>query len=399
MDRVTWTGPRRWWGGPLDVEGLALAAAGEVARELAELTGREVAYDSAAVAGWYGSVSHLRVDGRPIAGFAPLSGFFRAADGWVRTHANYPHHERALLSALGVEDGPSALAAMERIPAREIERSVFDAGGLAVAVRGAGELASARVTGILDAAPTARFLPHLGAHPLAGLRVLDLTRVIAGPSAARLLAALGADVLRADPPHLPELEGQHIETGFGKRHVVAGPDAIEPLLTGAHVVLVGYRFRGGLAPEALRERHPHLAIAALDAWGDAPGWAGRRGFDSVVQAGVGIARAYGSEDRPGALPVQALDMTAGLRMASAVLALVRRGEAGRARVSLIDAAADLMDLEPPADPVHPVAPRLGEMPSAFGRLVYAPPPFSLDGAPLHYPSPPPPVGSGSAAWA
>ncbi|EPH42811.1 putative CaiB/baiF CoA-transferase family protein C7orf10 like protein [Streptomyces aurantiacus JA 4570] len=165
--------------------------------------------------------------------------------------------------------------------------------------------------------------------PAAGLRVLDLTRVIAGPVATRTLALLGADVLRVDPPHLPELPDQHADTGFGKRSTAldladrADRRAFEDLLAGADVVVTGYRpgtlDRFGLAPEALAERRPGLVVAQLSAWGTTGPWSGRRGFDSLVQAASGIAVTEGAPDRPGALPAQALDHGTGHLLAAAVL--------------------------------------------------------------------------------
>ncbi|WP_261167251.1 CoA transferase [Microbacterium sp. Marseille-Q6965] len=407
---VAWSGPRSWWGGPLDVEGLALGSTAAAGRAIAAVTRRAVSFDSAGAAGWFGSFSALRVDGRPLAAFAPLSGFFRAADGWVRTHANYPHHERALLAALRAGDRDEARAAMRRLPALDIERAAFEAGGLAVAVREPGVFPLApddawiRLTHLGEGR---RFEPAPGARPLAGLRVLDLTRVLAGPSATRLLGALGADVLRVDPPHLPEPPDQHLDTGFSKRSAVAAfGDGIEELLPGAHLVVLGYRLDRlaihGMDPESLRERHPHLAVVSLDAWGEAPGWRGRRGFDSLVQAATGIAHAYGRDTeegwRPGALPVQALDMATGLGMAAAGIALAASGRSGWAHLSLIGAARELLALGVgPGDPA-PLKVPLREIDSDEGRLTYAPPPFRIEGEAVTYSSPPQRYGSAELAW-
>ncbi|MGV9768715.1 CoA transferase [Microbacterium sp. NPDC003461] len=407
---VAWSGPRAWWGGPLDVEGLALGATDAAARALAALMGETVSVDSAGVAGWFGSFPLLRVDGRALTGFAPLSGFFEAGDGWVRTHANYPHHERALLAALGARDGDEARVAMRGLPALEIERAAFEAGGLAVAVREPGDFAGGaegewiRLSHLGEGRP---FDPAPGPRPLAGLRVLDLTRVLAGPSATRLLGALGADVLRVDPLHLPEPLDQHLDTGFAKRSAVAAfGEGVERLLADAHVVALGYRIerlaRHGMDPESLRERHPHLAVVSLDAWGDAPGWSGRRGFDSLVQAATGIARVYGRDTgdgwRPGALPVQALDMATGLGMAAAAIALAASGRGGWAHLSLLGAARRLLALGAgPPDPAALDIP-LRTTDSPYGRLTYAPPPFRIAGEAVDYASAPQRYGSAGLAW-
>ncbi|MBP2436451.1 CoA transferase [Microbacterium amylolyticum] len=404
-------GPLTWWGGPLNVEGLALSATHAFGSVLAGLMGTRhtISFDSARVAAWFGSFSHLRVDGEPLSAFAPLSGFFASSDGWVRTHANYPHHERALLRALDVEDGPSAAAAMRLMTSAQIEEAAQETGAIAVAVRQPGQVRSASGDWIeISEVGSARaFRPGDGA-PLTGLRVLDLSRVIAGPSASRLLGALGADVLRIDPPHLPELTSHHLDTGFAKRTAVVDladeGDRVRSLVDRADVVFLGYRLssleRTGFGPEAIAERHPHVAVVSLDAWGEIPGWSGRRGFDSVVQAATGISHLYGTETddgwRPGALPVQALDMATGLGMAAAALALAGRG--GRAHLSLARTARFLIDGgAAPAAP-EDVLLTLRDMESAYGLLTYAPVPISIDGVAVDYPAPPLPYGDGEPVW-
>ncbi|MFF4551436.1 CoA transferase [Streptomyces sp. NPDC001422] len=340
------------------VGGCALAAA-----ELtAERTGRarvpHVTVDDGAVATAFVSERHLRVDGRAPVSFAPLSRFWRTADGWVRTHANYPHHRTRLTAALGLADDatPEDVAAVlaER-PAWEVEETVYAAGGLAVALRtpeewaahAQGRAVAARPLierGLLDSAPPRALAPPGGAGPLlpaAGVRVLDLTRVIAGPVATRTLALLGADVLRVDAPQLPEAADAHADTGFGKRSttldLATDRRGFEELLATADVVVTGYRpgalDRFGLTPEALAERRPGLVVAQLSAWGGYGPWAGRRGFDSLVQVATGIAVTEGSAGQPGALPAQALDHGTGYLLAAAVLrALTERSGDGRGRL-------------------------------------------------------------------
>ncbi len=161
-----------------------------------------------------------------------------------------------------------------------------------------------------------------GAAPLAGIRVLDLTRVIAGPVATRDLAVAGADVLRIDSPRLPEAPWQHLDTGHEKRSALMDLDdpsdrmRFEELLSTADVVVHGYRptalARYGLDPQSLRERFPGIIVAQLSAWGTDGPWGDRRGFDSLVQAASGIAvLESGDGATPGALPAQALDHATG----------------------------------------------------------------------------------------
>ncbi|GAA1622006.1 CoA transferase [Georgenia ruanii] len=458
---VTVTGPRRIWGGPLDVEALAVGSVREAARATAALADRRgvphrLSLDSRHVAAAFDDFRHLRVAGRAPEAWAPLSTFYPAADGWVRVHANYPHHRRALLAALGVpadqaDDGAAraaVAAAVAALPAHTVETRVRAAGGVAAALRTPAQWRAhehGRLVPdqpLVDVARTEAPGPALASTdgpPLAGLRVLDLTRVLAGPTATRLLGALGADVLRIDPPDNPELPDQHLDTGFAKRSAVADltdPTArrrLDDLLAAADVLVTGYRpgaLAGlGLDAEAVLARRPGLVVAELSAWGPTGPWGRERGFDSIVQVATGIAHVYGTrvggpagrQDRaaqegpawrPGALPVQALDFATGYLVAAAVMRLLA-GRADRgggvARVALARVAAELLGLgapageEPPAEPgatpgADAAPPPLRRCASAFGDLEYVPPPLAVDGAPLDYPAPPAPYGSAALEW-
>ncbi|MFG3025746.1 CoA transferase [Streptomyces sp. NPDC048254] len=425
----------------LPVRRLARACVGACALAAAELGARRtgtvevpaVRVDDGAVAAAFTSERQLLVDGRAPVSFAPLSRFWRTADGWVRTHANYPHHQARLLTSLGLPEGASPEEAASRIaglPARDVEDAAYGAGGLAVALRSPEEWAAHEQAvevaarplverGRLDAAH-ARVLPPLdaGAAPLlpaAGLRVLDLTRVLAGPVATRTLGLLGADVLRLDAPWLPELADQHADTGFGKRSatldLTTGRAVFEELLASADVVVTGYRpgalDRFGLSPEALAERRPGLVVAQVSAWGAYGPWAGRRGFDSLVQVATGIARTEGSAERPGALPAQALDHGTGYLLAAGVLrALTEQSYDGGSRfvrLALARTARWLTAETEPGpeggEPYEGPDSRLAETDSALGRLRYARPPVSFAGGPADWARPPVPWGSDPATWA
>jgi crotonobetainyl-CoA:carnitine CoA-transferase CaiB-like acyl-CoA transferase len=256
------------------------------------------------------------------------------------------------------------------------------------------------------------------ALPAEGVRVLDLTRVIAGPVATRTLALLGADVLRIDPPRLPEDPDAHADTGLGKRSALldlrapADRAVFDDLLAAADVVVTGYRPGAldahGLAPDALRERHPGLVVAQLCAWGWSGPWAERRGFDSLVQAATGIAAVEASADgRPGVLPAQALDHGTGYLLAAAVLrALTDRhtdGGGRHLRLSLAGTAGWLLhDLQrtPAGQDAGPYDPRpwLTETPSRYGTLRHALPPVHYDGAPRTWRHPPTPWGTDRPVW-
>ncbi|MFE9628695.1 CoA transferase [Streptomyces sp. NPDC006527] len=441
----------------LPVRELARACVGVCALAGAELGARRaglaeaprVRVDDGAVATAFVSERHLLVDGRAPVAFAPLSRFWRTADGWVRTHANYPHHRARLLRALdlGPSEDPAAVeSAFAGRAALEVEETVYAAGGLAVALRTPRAWAAHEQAAQIARRPLvesarvdtagARALPPLdGASPLlpaAGLRVLDLTRVIAGPVATRTLALLGADVLRVDAPHLPELPDQQADTGFGKRSAALdlGVDrrTFEELLGAADVVVTGYRpgalDRFGLSPEALAERRPGLVVAQLSAWGAYGPWGGRRGFDSLVQVATGIAAIEGTAGQPGALPAQALDHGTGYLLAAAVLrALTERSAEGHGRVlrvALARTAAWLTEGTRPeqASPRRPRPGRarpgeeevgaaydsqvaqawLSERDSRIGRLRYALPPVSFAGGPGDWARPPGPWGADPAHW-
>lgn len=359
--------------------------------------GAEVTVDPLHVAAAIRSERHLRIRGETLPAFAPLSRFWRAADGWVRTHANYPWHREALTRALG-DDVEAAIAGL---PARDVEERVYAAGGLAVAARGADEWrAEAGDPGPLVASSV---VP--GAHPvparLRDLRVLDLTRVIAGPTATRLLGALGADVLRIDPLALPELELAQLDGLLGKRSAfldLADP-RLEELLGGADVLVCGYRpgalDRFGLRAEELAERHPGLVVVQLSAWGDARGFAGRRGFDSIVQVATGIALQYGE---PGSLPCQLLDHATGYLVAAAALeGVARRAAEGGTQITRLSLAATAAHVlaGPRVEDVDPdPAPYLQEL----GDVTAVAPPGALDGEPLRWPGPPATYGGDAPEW-
>lgn len=222
-----------------------------------------------------------------------------------------------------------------------------------------------------------------------------------------MLGAIGSDVLRIDPPHLPELVIHHVDGGLDKRVAVADlaerADAVHALLDEADVLITGYRpgalDRFGLDWNSISERHPRLSLVTLDAWGDRGAWARERGFDSVVQAATGIAHVYGTgegEDwKPGALPVQALDHATGYGVAAAAIALMGRAAGpGWAHLSLARTAQEL--LAAPAPEGRP-EPQLSERRNArthYGNITFVVPPFVK----MEYRNPPSEIGAAALAW-
>ncbi|TPW73023.1 CoA transferase [Schumannella sp. 10F1B-5-1] len=389
-----------------------------------------------------------------------LAGDYRARDGWVRLHTNAPHHRRAALRALGLDASAErevVEAAVAALDADEVEQRVVEAGGAAAALRSAAAWAAhpqgravadeplvARVAapaGEPRPASASTWRPAAG-RPLAGLRVLDLTRVLAGPTATQLLAGLGAEVLRVDPPDWDE-PGVLPIVMSGKRaarldaRTPAGSARLVELLAGADVLVHGLRpgaLEGLGLDLATRHRiRPGIVEVALDAYGFTGPWAGRRGFDSLVQMSSGIAdtgmRAAGAapdetdpDAHPAPLPVQALDFATGYLVAAAALAgLAERlreggpdgsGAGSIRRLSLARTAVELERMRAAsatADNASPAAvtqaPILDPIPdptlvaTAWGPARRLAPPLEIDGVEFDWPVEAGPLGRHPAEWA
>ena len=359
----------------------------------------------------------------------PVSGDYQAADGWVRIHANAAHHRAAALAALGASSVHEDVAdAVRRRGVDEVEATVIAAGGCAAAMRSMQDWSN-HPQGLAVRAEPLVWRARTGAgpvpaapdpaRPLSGIRVLDLTRVFAGPVCTRVLAGLGADVLRIDPPDWEE-PGNEPEMTLGKR--CARLDAQDPesravlhaLLRRADVFVHGYRpgalDRLGLGETDRARLRPGLVDVSLDAYGWTGPWAGRRGFDSLVQMSSGIAaegmRRYGA-DRPVPLPVQALDHAAGWIMAASVLRGLAERSAGagwRTRTSLARVAALLA----PTAGSRVLAgvlnrPVVADYVEAVEMTVWGPmrrlrPPFRIAGAGLWWERSAGRLGSARAGW-
>jgi hypothetical protein len=349
----------------LAVGELAWTAVGTASLAAAEIAGAStVTLDPDRIALAYASERHGRLDGQAPTAFAPLSGFFRTLDGWVRTHGNYPHHARALRDGLGLSedaDARDAASALASMTADDASRAITSRGGVCSEVVNErrevddGLRLEPLVRVVRTGAARPRALSASTTAPLAGVRVLDLTRVIAGPVATRTLALFGADVLRVDPPRIPEIRWQHLDTGHGKRSTLLDLSArsdrarFDALVETADVVVLGYRPDGlarlRLSPEALAAQHPSIVIAQLSAWGSPD----QRGFDSIIQAASGISWIESRDGTaPGALPAQALDHSAGYLLAAAVMAALKRraveGGSWLVSTSLRRIAAELLGM-------------------------------------------------------
>lgn len=349
------------------VSELALSSVLAATRELAALTGAtQVSVDRRLTELWFDTT--LRPIGWSLPpSWDPIAGNYLARDGWIRLHTNVPAHLAATLSVLEVEATRSnvgrAVANWSRF---DLEDAVIDAGGVAAAMRSLTEwalhpqgqsVANEPLIAWSENSEHSTNLPALKDR-LNGLRVLDLTRVLAGPVATRFLAGFGASVLRIDPLDWQE-DGLEPEVTLGKSccgldlQCTADRARFEELLSTAHVFIHGYRpgalDRLGYDAARRRDLNPSLLDVSLSAYGWSGPWKGRRGFDTVVQMSSGFAHEgmiRSGSDRPIGLPVQALDHATGYLMAASVLrALREQRNSGRclsARLSLARTAALLV---------------------------------------------------------
>ncbi|WP_066409123.1 CoA transferase [Bordetella ansorpii] len=380
--------------------------------------------------------SHFKLDGVTPSIWDKISGTYRCGDGnWVRIHANFAHHRDGALALLGCptgegtsrEDVERALAGWNSF---EVEQAAADAGILVAAMRDfaswdahpqAHAIAAQPVIGIErigEADP--RPLPAQGdlRRPLQDLRILDLTRIIAGPVCGRALAAYGADVMLINSPGLPNIENI-ADTSRGKLSVHAdletaeGRIALANLLRRAHVFVQGYRPGGlqslGFGPEDAARLRPGIVYVSLSAYGHQGPWAGRRGFDSLVQTATGFnhaeAQAAGQQG-PKPLPVQLLDHASGYLMAfGAMAALARQATEGgswHVRVSLARTALWVRQLGRVRDglacPMPPIDNLVYTEPSGFGLLEAVRHSAQFSETPARWDRPSVPPGTHPPVW-
>jgi crotonobetainyl-CoA:carnitine CoA-transferase CaiB-like acyl-CoA transferase len=296
----------------------------------------------------------MRVDGAPPAeSWDKVAGTYPCGDGrYVRLHTNFPHQRDGILRLLGcAHDREAVGAALRNWQAFALEDAAAASGLCVFAMRSFAEWDAHPQGRAVQAEPLIGFerigdapprpLPP-AARPLAGVRVLDLTRVIAGPVAGRTLAAHGADVLLITAPHLYNMPALVIDTGRGKRSAQldlrdpAARDTLRGLLAEADVMVQGYRpgaiAARGFGPAEAAAARPGIVYVSLCAWGHSGPWRDRRGFDSLVQTASGLnaaeAEAAG-QSAPKPLPVQALDHAAGNLLALGALAGLHRRHRGR----------------------------------------------------------------------
>jgi crotonobetainyl-CoA:carnitine CoA-transferase CaiB-like acyl-CoA transferase len=380
------------------------------------------------------SERYLRVDGKPPPpAWDAIAGVYRTGDQrFVRLHTNFPHHRAAVCQVLNCKaERADVQAALMQWDGEAFETAAYAAGGVVAMMRSHEEWSALPHARALAALPTIsiekigeappRSWPA-GDRPLAGLRVLDLSRVIAGPVAGRALAAHGADVLLISGPDLPAIPWLTIDTGRGKLTGFVdlkreqGRGVLRDLLVDADIFSQGYRPQAlaslGFSPDDAAKISPGIVYVSLSAYGHAGPWAGRRGFDSLVQTSTGFNHAEGQAagvEGPKELPAQMLDHATGYLMAfGAMMAKARQSREGgswHVQVSLAQTGRWLWNLGRVAEglktqdlPGEAVSGFLKEVPSGYGPLRAVSHSAVLSKTPALWARPAVPLGSHPPRW-
>lgn len=363
----------------------------------------------------------------------PANGYFRTRDNrFVYLHPYFEDSAAKIMRVLACDPTPEAVAAtVATWDALDLENAVTAAGACAGMARTAEEWAASEqgqaiarlplveVTRIGDGPPWP--FPGTPTAPLSGMRVLDLTRVLAGPACARALAQYGAEVLHIASPNLPTAQPFVADTSHGKRSAFL--DLKQPadlirlleLVEGADIFTQGYRLGGldrmGLFPETLAARRPGLIHISINCYGHEGPWAGRPGWEQLAQTVTGMALEHGGEDGPVIQPAAVNDYTTGYLAAfGAMIALRRRASEGgswRVRVSLAQTASWVRSLgRDGPERLEAVQTFSGEELAGyslkedglFGPMTFLRPPVKLSETPARWTEPTRPLGSDPPAW-
>ncbi|HEV2099651.1 MAG TPA: CoA transferase [Stellaceae bacterium] len=420
----------------------ALAATGLAASDLWELRGgrrQEVSVDLRQAVASLRSGHYLQVNGEVVrTDRNPVMGVYPAKNGrWSYIHANFPNHRAAAIGVLGVpEEREAVRQAVAKWDALELEEAILAAKGAGGMVRSMAEWAKHPQAAAIASLPLMEILKIADSppeplpeaeRPLSGIRVLDLTRVLAGPTSARTLAEHGADVMKVTAAHLPNIGYQEYDTGHGKLQAhldLRQPQDVERLrglVREADIFTQGYRpgtlGNRGLSPEALAQLRPGLVYVSMCAFSHVGPWASRRGFDTVVQTVSGITTRQaelfpGANPGPQFYPVSAIDYLTGYLMAfGAMVALARRAREGGSwlvRTSLAQIGRWLVDRgEVPESALRDVDKELYpaeiarwsiESDTPVGRLRHLGPTVRLSETPPFWARPSAPLGHHQPVW-
>ena len=276
---------------------------------------------------------------------------------WFLPHFGLPNLRARVLNVLGCDPNPeSVAAAVANWNAIDLEAAIDEARACGAMVRTNAEwmahphgqtLAAKPIVEIIKVADSQPEPFAAGDRPLSGIKALDLTRILAGPIAARTLAEHGAEVLMITTEGLPQIPHHVMDTSHGKRSCFldlkndADATTLKALVTEADVFSQGYRpgimQKLGFGPEQLAELRPGIICVSISCFGADGPFSHRAGWEQVAQTVTGICN-EGLPDRPALLPAAACDYTTGYLAAYGVLlALARRATEGgsyHVRVSL-----------------------------------------------------------------
>lgn len=354
-------------------------------------------------------ITPLPADGNPttMSDDNPLVALYPCGDDrWVHVHGTFEHLAAPTRDVLGVPVGASVAVVADAVrqwKSWDLEDALAAAGTCGVVAR-SGEEWRASEHGRLVAATPQVVIRRIGdgpvmplpvEPPLAGLRVLDATRILAGPVCGRLLGEHGADVLLVASPSLPDFEQSVIDTGHGKRSTFLdlrstdGRSAFLGLAADADVVIQSYRGRSferhGLGAADLAAVRPGIVHASISCYGVDGPWADRPGWEHMAQTAAGLAVGHGGMDRPRLLPAAVNDYGTGFLAALGIVEALRRrsieGGSWAVEASLARTATWVESHGPVAtgapQGLGDVGPFMVAGDSPFGHLRVVRPPLSL----------------------
>lgn len=423
--------------------GLAAAAANEIWR-LRGGSNQEIAIDLRAAAASLASFALLTLDGKPSPALAeshPTIGLYQGADGrWIHLHGGFPYLERRTLDLLNAANTKESIAsAVAKWNSFALEDALAFMQQCGAVVRSEGAWRESPQGGALQKvgpimlkrvgdAPVLRL--EAAARPLQGVRVLDLTRVLAGPTVARTLASHGADVLGVRAAHLPTIDLFDLDTGHGKRSTfldLAKPgdaEQLRQLARDAHVFVDSYRpgalAEFGVTPAALAHSSPGIIYCGISCYGQSGPWSGRRGWEQLAQCATGLAAEQGAfiaarsgrrkESEPALIPAALCDYVTGyLGAAGIAAALLRRFREGGSWLVEVSLCATAMWLQTlgredartiPRDwnPLEGLDAYRQSCETPRGHLDFLGPVVRMSETPVRWRCPPPELGADRAEW-